>query len=133
MRDVIIGLVSPTMALLFAGVFLLLWWSGRIGKHALAFAVSYALLGIGLVTVHFQLLPELVLFHVVQALYSAGSVLLIWGAAQRAGRQQQAGAAAVAEIGLQANGDLAREYHRAGLAERRGISHPAGRLPCVRR
>ena len=73
------------MAALFAAVFLLLWWRGNIGRHALAFAVAYALLSLGLIMVHFGLLPDILLFHSTQLLYSIATGLLIWGAAQRVG------------------------------------------------
>ncbi|MGB3167028.1 MAG: GGDEF domain-containing protein [Alteraurantiacibacter sp.] len=83
MRDTIIGMVTPTMAIVFAMVFAAIWLRGIVGRHALAFAVSYLLLACGLLIVHLNVLPSAIIFHTVHLIYSMATVLLISGLTQR--------------------------------------------------
>ncbi|QPC99647.1 GGDEF domain-containing protein [Qipengyuania soli] len=84
MREQILGLITPLMALIFFSVFLLLWRRGKMGSYVLAFAGAYLFFGLGFVATH--LLPDtgaFYVFHLTQLFYTAGSVCVIWGATRR--------------------------------------------------
>ena len=43
MREQIMGLITPTMAIVFFTVFLVMWWRGKMGSYVLGFAATYLL------------------------------------------------------------------------------------------
>ena len=85
MREQILGLTTPLMALVFAALFLALWWRVKTGRHMLAFAGGYLLFATGFVVTHFLPTEIAATFYVTQAFYTGASALLIWGACNRAG------------------------------------------------
>ncbi|MEZ5679996.1 MAG: GGDEF domain-containing protein [Erythrobacter sp.] len=87
MREQILGLITPLMAMIFVSAFLLLWKRGKMGPYVLAFAGAYFFFGLGFVATH--LLPDtgaFYVFHLTQLFYTAGCVCIIWGTANRAGQ-----------------------------------------------
>ena len=88
MREQILGLITPLMAVIFVSVFLVLWKRGKMGNYVLAFAGSYFFFGLGFVATH--LLPDtgaFYVFHLTQLFYTAGCFCVIWGAAERVGQR----------------------------------------------
>lgn len=78
------GLLNPTIAAIFAAIFVGLWMRDRSATHVLALAVSYFCLCSGFLMFHFTPNPngviETLLMHVV---YSVGTISLCWGVAMR--------------------------------------------------
>ena len=87
MREQILGLITPLMAMVFVAVFLVLWWRGRMANYVLAFAAAYFFFGIGFVATHVLDPGQWYVFHLTQLFYSLGSIAAVWGAAQRVGQQ----------------------------------------------
>ena len=86
MREQILGMITPLMAVIFFAVFLMLWKRGKMGSYVLAFAASYLCFGLGYVSTH--LFPDtsaFYLFHLTQLFYTAGCFFVIWGACNRVG------------------------------------------------
>ena len=96
MREQILGLVTPAMALIFMAMFLVLWKRGNMGSYVLGFAVAYFCLGLGFLITH--LVPDpgaFYVFHATQVLYTLGTGALIWAAAKRVGQHVSIRALAV--------------------------------------
>ncbi|KWV92612.1 diguanylate cyclase [Erythrobacter sp. YT30] len=86
MRDAILGLVNPLIALIFAVTFFAIWQRERSRKEVLAFAGAYLMLGIGFLIS--QLMPVgygRPGLSITNIPYFTGTVLLIWAAASRVG------------------------------------------------
>lgn len=84
MRDSILGLVNPLIALTFAGVFLAIWLKDRSRREIAAFSGAYALLGVGFLWS--QLAPldgGRAYLNITNIPYFFGSWMIIWGAARR--------------------------------------------------
>jgi len=86
MREQILGLITPMMAMVFVVVFLVLWRRGRMGDYVLAFAGAYFFFGLGFLATHAVDPGQWYVFHLTQGLYSLGSVAAVWGAARRMGQ-----------------------------------------------
>ncbi|MEH6683233.1 MAG: diguanylate cyclase [Qipengyuania sp.] len=86
MREQILGLITPMMAMVFVVVFLVLWRRGRMGDYVLAFAGAYFFFGLGFLATHAVDPGQWYVFHLTQGLYSLGSVVAVWGAARRMGQ-----------------------------------------------
>lgn len=88
MRDAIVGLINPLIALIFAGVFFAIWMRDRNARHVLGFAGAYALLSVGFLWSQFSPTEGsrywLMLTNIP---YFFGTVLLIHSAAARVGRR----------------------------------------------
>ncbi len=88
MREQILGLITPMMAIVFVTVFLVLWQRGKMGRYVLAFAGAYFFFALGFGATH--ILPDsgaFYVFHLTQAFYAAGSACVIWGAVNRVGQR----------------------------------------------
>lgn len=86
MRDAILGLVNPLIAMIFAITFFAIWSRDRSRKEILAFAGGYVGLGLGFLWS--QLLPidgGRVLLNLTNVPYFISSWLIIWGISHRAG------------------------------------------------
>ena len=89
MKELILNLVSPTIAVIFAVVFLILWWRDRAQWHVGAFAVCYLSLTTGLMVSYFAPNPGgTAAVLAVHAVYSIGALAMAWGAAARLGQNQ---------------------------------------------
>ncbi|UOR15300.1 GGDEF domain-containing protein [Qipengyuania aquimaris] len=86
MREQIIGLITPTMAVVFILVFLVLWNRGKMGNYVLAFAASYLFFCIGFAATHLLDTSTLYIFHVTQFFYTLSTVSALWGLATRVGQ-----------------------------------------------
>lgn len=86
MRDSILGLINPLIALIFAGIFLAIWSKDRSRREIAAFSGAYALLGCGFLWSQFASLEGgRVYLNITNIPYFFGSWLMIWGAARRVG------------------------------------------------
>ncbi|MEM9312219.1 MAG: GGDEF domain-containing protein [Pseudomonadota bacterium] len=86
MRDAILGLVNPLIALIFATTFLAIWSRDRTRKEMLAFAGGYVGLGLGFLWS--QLAPLDAgrwMLNLTNIPYFLSSWMVIWGAARRVG------------------------------------------------
>ncbi|ABC62699.1 GGDEF domain-containing protein [Erythrobacter litoralis] len=94
MQTQILGLLTPLMALVFAATFALFWHLGRMNRHVLGFAVSYALFACGFLSTHFLPPEALYVFHATQAFYSLGCIVLLGALCERAGQRLHIGSLA---------------------------------------
>ncbi len=86
MRDAILGLVNPLIALIIATTFFAIWLKDRQRSEVFAFALAYVALGIGFLWS--QLAPldaGRVLLNLTNIPYFAGTWLIAWGATKRVG------------------------------------------------
>ncbi|WP_394726841.1 GGDEF domain-containing protein [Altererythrobacter sp. GH1-8] len=89
MKEFILNLVSPTIAGIFAVVFLILWWRDREQRHVAAFAACYVSLATGLLISYFAPNPGgTTAVLTVHFTYSIGVLAMAWGAARRMGQRQ---------------------------------------------
>ncbi|QZD95839.1 GGDEF domain-containing protein [Qipengyuania gelatinilytica] len=86
MREQIIGLITPTMAVVFMLVFLVMWNRGKMGNYVLAFAASYLFFALGFAATHLLDTSTLYIFHVTQFFYTLSVVSGLWGLAMRVGQ-----------------------------------------------
>ncbi len=96
MRDSILGLTNPLIALLIAGVFFVIWSKDKDRRHVLGFSLAYASVGLGFLIS--QLLP--VSFgrasvHLSTVPYYIGGSLMTWAVATRVNRPAPVRALAV--------------------------------------
>ena len=84
MREQILGLITPTMALVFFAVFLLMWHRGRMGNYVLAFAISYVFFAIGFGITHLLDTAAPWTWHATQFFYSLSVATSSWGMFKRA-------------------------------------------------
>ena len=87
MQAQLLAMVTPAIAVVFSGVFALLWWRDRSQSYVGAFLFSYLALTAGLLVSFFASQPggaHAVL--TVHALYTFSVLSLIWGAAKRVGQ-----------------------------------------------
>ena len=81
----LLGLINPTIALLFGLTFLVLWSRLKHRRAILAFAISYFLSGTGFLISH--LTPSwsgLLNVFVLDSIYLTGAVFMTWGVSTRA-------------------------------------------------
>ncbi|MEM9332362.1 MAG: GGDEF domain-containing protein, partial [Pseudomonadota bacterium] len=81
----LLGLVNPTIAMLFGLTFFVLWSRQKHRYPILAFAISYVLSGVGFLISH--LTPNwtgLLKVFVLDSIYLAGAVIMTWGVCTRA-------------------------------------------------
>ena len=81
----LLGLINPTIALLFGLTFLVLWSRLKHRRAILAFAISYFLSGTGFLISH--LTPNwsgLLNVFVLDSIYLTGAVFMTWGVSTRA-------------------------------------------------
>ena len=83
MREQIIGMITPTMAVMFSVGFLLLWKRGTLGNYVLAFAAAYAFFAIGFGVTHLFDTGSPYVFHTTQFFYTLSTASGIWGVARR--------------------------------------------------
>ncbi|MBX7501745.1 GGDEF domain-containing protein [Qipengyuania sp. YG27] len=86
MREQIMGLITPTMAVVFIAVFLVMWWRGRMGNYVLAFAASYLFFAVGFGITHLFDTGSPYVFHITQFFYTMSTASGIWGLTRRAGQ-----------------------------------------------
>ena len=86
MENIVLGLVNPAIAFLFAGVFACLWWRAGSVAHVRPLAAGFLLMGCGFLTFHFTPDPNgaasILLMHL---FYSASIMMLLKGVCERAG------------------------------------------------
>lgn len=85
MQTQILGLVTPLMALLFAGTFAVAWRAGRMDRHVLGFAASFAFSAVGFLVTHFSPADAPYLWHTTQLFYSLGTSCMVASVCDRAG------------------------------------------------
>ncbi len=95
MQTQILGLVTPLMALLFAGTFAVLWRVGRLKRHVLGFAMAYALSAIGFLITHFLPTDAFYTFHMTQVFYTLATTVMVASVCERAGQRVHLGSFAV--------------------------------------
>ena len=92
----IVSLITPAFALLFAGLFAVLWWRAQERRHLLAFALSYASLVVSFALVVLVFDGTSPAMAVAVALISGfGAAAMVWGAARRMGLTSPVAAYAV--------------------------------------
>lgn len=95
MREQLLGLTTPLVAAVFSAVFLALWWRGKMGRHVLAFGVSYALATIAFLITHMMPTGSIFVFHLTNLFYALASALMVWGVCHRVKRPGFLGTQAV--------------------------------------
>ena len=95
MNEQIVGLITPTMAVVFMFVFLVLWNRGRMGTYVLAFAASFFFFAIGFAATHLLDTGSPYIFHITQFFYVLSSACGIWGVATRVGQPPYLGVLAI--------------------------------------
>ena len=80
----ILGLITPTMAIVFCFVFLVLWQRGKMGHYVLAFALSYLAFAAGFAATHLFATDGPYTWHVTQFFYTVSLVSAAWGLLRRA-------------------------------------------------
>ena len=83
MREQILGFITPTMAIVFFFVFLVMWHRGKMGNYVLAFAASYILFAIGFMITHVADTAASWTWHATQFFYTLSLVVGTWGLARR--------------------------------------------------
>ena len=91
MQTQILGLLPPLMALSFAATFILLWRIGKLRRHVLGYGIAFALSAAGFLLTHFLDSGSFYVFHVTQAFYAAGSVVMLAAVCERAGQRLHLG------------------------------------------
>ena len=91
MREQIIGLITPTMAVIFMLVFLVMWNRGKMGSYVLAFAASYFFFAVGFAATHLLDTGTPYIFHVTQFFYTLCVASSVWGVATRVGQPPHLG------------------------------------------
>lgn len=91
MQTLILGLVTPLMALFFAAAFVTLWRVGRMKRHVLGFGIAFALSAVGYLVTHFAPADAIYTFHTTQFFYSMGSIVMIASVCERAGQRLHLG------------------------------------------
>ena len=86
MREMIAGLVTPAMAVVFVVLFLILWHRGKMGSYVLAFAISYMFFAAGFIVTHVLDTAAFYTWHVTQFFYTVSVVCIAWGLARRVGQ-----------------------------------------------
>ena len=84
MREQILGLITPTMAIVFFVVFLVMWHRGKMGNYVLAFAIAYVFFAIGFMVTHLADTAAPWTWHTTQFFYTLSLVTGSWGLAKRA-------------------------------------------------
>ena len=84
MREQIMGLITPTMAIVFCAVFLIMWWRGKMGSYVLGFAAAYGLFAVGFGVTHLFDTGSPYVFHVTQFFYTMATGAALWALAKRA-------------------------------------------------
>ncbi len=92
MRGQIVGLITPTMAVGFFVLFLMLWHRGKMGNYVLAFALSYLFFAAGFLVTHLSNTAAPYTWHLTQFLYTVSLVMGSWGLAKRANQPTMLGA-----------------------------------------
>ena len=86
MREQILGLITPMMAIVFIAVFLVMWWRGKMGSYVLAFAAAYLFFALGFGVTHLLDTGSPYVFHITQFFYTMTTASGIWGLTRRAGQ-----------------------------------------------
>ena len=90
MREQIIGSITPTMAVVFFVLFLVMWKRGNMGDYVLAFGISYLFFALGFSVTHFmEQGPHT--WHLTQLFYSLSVMTSTWGMASRVGQPAMLG------------------------------------------
>ncbi|MDJ0977110.1 MAG: GGDEF domain-containing protein [Erythrobacter sp.] len=86
MQALVLTFIIPATALIFAAVFVGLWWQDRSRVHVAAYAYCYAALGAG-VMINIFILQAVTPFGIVayHLLSMSGLIALLWGTAHRVG------------------------------------------------
>lgn len=91
MQTIILGLLTPMMALLFAVTFAVFWRLGRMKRHVLGFAIGYALFSAGYLVTHFLPSNAFYVFHTTQVFYTIAVIVMIFSVCERAGQRVNVG------------------------------------------
>ncbi len=92
MRAQIMGLITPTMAIVFCAVFLVMWWRGKMDNYVLGFAATYLFFSLGFGVTHLFDTDAPYVFHITQFFYTMAICATMWGLARRAGQPHHLGA-----------------------------------------
>ena len=91
MREQFLGLITPTMAIVFSLVFLVLWHRGKMGNYVLAFGISYVFFALGFLVTHLADTAGPATWHLTQFFYTLAVVTSTWGMAKRVGQPAHLG------------------------------------------
>ena len=91
MRELIAGMATPTMAVVFCILFLVMWHRGRMGNYVLAFAISYVFFAAGYLVTQVLDTASSYSWHLTQFFYTLSMVSAAWGLAKRAGQSTMLG------------------------------------------
>ena len=84
-REILLGLLNPVIAFIFALTFFVVWARQKERSHVLMLAGAYALLGIGFIITHATTRSvDVVVTSIVSAAHCLGTILLISGICRRA-------------------------------------------------
>jgi len=86
MREQIMGLITPTMSIVFIAVFVVMWWRGKMENYVLAFAAAYLFFALGFGVTHLFDTGSPYVFHVTQFFYTLSVAAGVWGLTRRAGQ-----------------------------------------------
>ena len=86
MREQIMGLITPTMSIVFIVVFVVMWWRGKMENYVLAFAAAYLFFALGFGVTHLFDTGSPYVFHVTQFFYTLSVAAGVWGLTRRAGQ-----------------------------------------------
>ena len=87
MHDILVELITPSVALFISACFFALWRFSGLGRHVLAFAAAYTLSACGFL-VAILLPPEsTITFQISQFFYSVSAACIVWGACERVGQK----------------------------------------------
>ena len=87
MQAQILGLITPLVAIVIAITFAIIWRVGKMRRHVLGYAISYAAFAIGFLISHLLPASSPYLFHATQLFYSIGTVVLLASICERVGQQ----------------------------------------------
>ncbi|WP_417318556.1 GGDEF domain-containing protein [Erythrobacter aureus] len=91
MREQIMGLITPTMAIVFLAVFVIMWWRGKMGSYVLGFAAGYLFFALGFAATHLLDTGSPYVFHVTQFFYSMSVASGAWALTKRANQPNYLG------------------------------------------
>lgn len=87
MQAQILGLITPLVAIVIAITFAIIWRVGKMRRHVLGYAISYAAFAIGFLISHLLPASSPYLFHATQLFYSIGTIVLLASICERVGQQ----------------------------------------------
>jgi diguanylate cyclase (GGDEF)-like protein len=91
MREQLLGFITPTMAIIFFLVFLVMWHRGKMGNYVLAFGISYVFFALGFLVTHVADTGAAYTWHLTQFFYTLSTMTGVWGMTRRVGQPAHLG------------------------------------------